>query len=78
MGQNGDHTRAADLFQAYLDKAKPEEKIKFALEQRIAMLREEAKATASQTPPQEPGKADAKTSTKAKKKTTPPGSDKPG
>lgn len=70
LGQNGDHTRAADLFQAYLDKAKPEEKIKFALERRIAMLREEAKATVAPAPSpnnaQEAGKAKGKGKTKAK------------
>lgn len=72
LGQNGDHTRAADLFQSYLDKAEPEEKIKLALEQRIAMLRAEAKAGAPET-----AEAQAKSGT-AEKKPTPTKGGTPG
>jgi tetratricopeptide (TPR) repeat protein len=51
LGQSGDHTRAAELFQTYVEQAKPDEKTKLALEQRIRMLREQAKARASQPAP---------------------------
>lgn len=85
LGQNGDHTRAADLFQSYLDKAKPEEKIKLALEQRIAMLREEAKGRVSEPTDDDAAKAPAKSkpkpkpkSGKATKKTAPSKTTKPG
>ncbi|MGH1347163.1 MAG: hypothetical protein ACRBN8_36715 [Nannocystales bacterium] len=84
LGQNGDHTRAADLFQAYLDKAKPEEKITRALEQRIAMLREEAKTSPSQGSPETPSPGKTKTAGKTKGKTktpqkpAPASADKPG
>ncbi|MCR9163189.1 MAG: hypothetical protein ACE37F_33480 [Nannocystaceae bacterium] len=44
LGQGGEHARAADLFEAYLEQATPEEKVRTALEQRIAMLREQAKS----------------------------------
>ncbi len=44
LGQGGEHTRAADLFEEYLEKAKPDEKLRAALEQRVQMLREEAKS----------------------------------
>lgn len=47
LGQNGDHGRAADLFQTYIDKAKPDDEVKLALEQRIAMLRAEDKPAGS-------------------------------
>lgn len=65
LGQNGDHTRAADLFQTYLDKAKPEDKIKLALEQRIAMLRAEAESPASEPPASAPAKGTPSPPTKA-------------
>ena len=42
LGQNGDHARAADLFEEYLGKAAPEPKLRAALEERIAMLRQQA------------------------------------
>lgn len=43
LGQGGEHARAADLFEEYLEKAAPDEKLRTALEQRVLMLREEAK-----------------------------------
>ena len=43
VGQGGEHARAADLFEEYLEKATPDEKLRTALEQRVQMLREEAK-----------------------------------
>lgn len=78
LGQNGDHTRAADLFQAYLDKAKPEDKIKLALEQRITMLRAEANTPASESPPPDPAKGNPAKPTKAPAKPKPAKTDNPG
>ncbi len=79
LGQNGDHSRAADLFQSYLDKAKPPEKVQLALEQRIAMLREQAKAGASKPasvdPPAAKGNGNA---SKPAKKPAPEQSGEPG
>lgn len=78
LGQNGDHTRAADLFQAYLDKAKPEDKIKLALEQRITMLRAEANTPASESPPPDPAKGNPAKPTTAPAKPKPAKTDNPG
>jgi tetratricopeptide (TPR) repeat protein len=44
LGQGGEHGRAADLFEEYLEKAAPDEKLRTAIEQRVLMLREEAKS----------------------------------
>jgi cytochrome c-type biogenesis protein CcmH/NrfG len=44
LAQSGDHARAADLFQQYLDNGKPEAKERAGLEERIEMLRAQAKA----------------------------------
>ncbi len=51
LAQAGDHGRAADLFEAFLEKGSPDAKLQAALEQRVAMLRAQAKETPPQPAP---------------------------
>ena len=51
LAQSGDHARAADNFEAYLKSASPEEKVRVALEERVALLRQQAQAQAEGAAP---------------------------
>ncbi len=51
LAQAGDHARAADLFEAYVEKGSPDPKVKTALQERVISLREEALAQAKAQPP---------------------------
>jgi len=50
VAQGGEHARAADLFEQFIEKGSPDAKLKQALEERVALLREQAKAAPAPAP----------------------------